>query len=210
MSVPRARRRQPLSPQRIYETALGIVARHGVEALSMRKLAAELRVDAMSIYHHVADKQALLMGVYQAVLEELPLPATDVRWQQSLREQGKRFYRLARKYPEIFPRLISSQYATPREIETYQRIREILMKAGLGEEDANRTTTAIYTYATGVAQVAASALHGRLPYGTEKASAPKSARPYNPEKDFDFSIELMISGIEKLLEAKRSRSRKAR
>ena len=62
-------RREPLTAERIYQAALDLMQETGVEDLSMRKLASALGVDAMSIYHHVENKQALLLGVFQTVLE---------------------------------------------------------------------------------------------------------------------------------------------
>lgn len=206
MARPVGRRRRPLTPARIYRTALRLARARGVEDLSMRKLAAALGVDAMSIYHHVPDKQALLLGVYQTVLAELPLPEADgAAWRASLRELGLRFYRLARKYPSVFPHLISSRYATPREIEIYHRVRAILEGAGFGTEEAARTTRAIYTYATGIALVAINAEHPRrlYQYGPRRAAA---VPPAEPEADLIASIELILAGIEQRLGARRGRA----
>lgn len=211
MSPPAPRRRRPLTPARIYRAALAIARARGVEELSMRRLAGALGVDAMSIYHHVPNKQALLLGVYQTVLAELPLPQrAGGRWQARLRELGRKFYRLARKYPGIFPHLISSPYATPREIEIYHRVREILQQAGLGEDEAARTTRAIYTYATGIALVAANAQHPRrlYQYGREPAAGAWPGRGGTPEADFGSSIELIIAGIETRLGRARGRRRR--
>lgn len=66
--------RTPLSEQRIHLAALELVDRDGLDRLSMRRLAAELGVEAMSLYHHVADKGAVLDGVVAAVLDEMQLP----------------------------------------------------------------------------------------------------------------------------------------
>ena len=51
--------RAPLSREQVLRAALGYVDRHGLEALSMHKLGAELGVRAMSLYKHVADKDDL-------------------------------------------------------------------------------------------------------------------------------------------------------
>ena len=208
MVRPAPPRRRPLTPARIYRAALAIARARGLEDLSMRRLAGALGVDAMSIYHHVPNKQALLLGIYQTVLAQLPLPERHGgEWQESLRELGLRFYRLARKYPNIFPHLISSPYATPREIEIYHRVREILRQAGFGEDEAGRVTRAIYTYATGIALVAANAHHPRrlYQYGAGRAPAGLPALRAEPQRDLVSSIELIIGGIEKRLAQSRGR-----
>jgi AcrR family transcriptional regulator len=56
-------KRRSLDRRRILVTALRLVDREGLEALSMRKLGAELRVEAMSLYNHVPNKSALLDGM---------------------------------------------------------------------------------------------------------------------------------------------------
>ncbi|HEX7044306.1 MAG TPA: TetR/AcrR family transcriptional regulator C-terminal domain-containing protein [Burkholderiales bacterium] len=204
-------RRQPLSPDRIYRAALAIIDREGVESLSMRRLAAALGVDAMSIYHHVPSKRALMQGIYETVLGELPLPAPDDgAWQEALRALGRRFRALARRYPKVFPHLIASAEATAREIEIYQRLCAILTRAGLSAVDASRATRAIYTYATGLALVAATALCRRRRHQGASAPPDDARSRGEGEQDFAFSIELLIAGIERCLRAPRKAAARTR
>lgn len=71
MVADRSQRRAPLSRDRVFEAAIALADRDGIEALTMRKLAKELDVEAMSLYHHVANKEALLDGVVDMVLAEV-------------------------------------------------------------------------------------------------------------------------------------------
>lgn len=149
----------------------------GVEALSMRRLAAVLGVDPMSIYHHVPGKRALLQGVYQRVLEELPIPRRRAGgWQAVLRELARRFHALARRHPRVVPALLASPERTPREREIHAAIDASLAEAGFDLDERRRLARAIYTYATGLAGVAAR----------------------EPTPDLEFGIDLMIAGIEAL------------
>lgn len=199
MTKKAAARREPLTPERIFRTALALMDESGVEELSMRKLAAALGVDAMSIYHHVANKQALLLGVFQVVLEELPLPdPAPTDWKQALRELGKGFHLLARRYPGIFPYMMTSPYGTPREQEIYQYIRRALQRAGISEEDRPRATAALYTYGIGMANVATHGLSLRPLYG-EPLPAPGQPVPGPSDEDVEFSINLILAGIERLV-----------
>ncbi len=59
---------EPLTRGRILKMALSLVDEHGMEALSMRRLAKELGVDPMAIYHHVPGKRALLTGLIEESL----------------------------------------------------------------------------------------------------------------------------------------------
>lgn len=192
-----AARREPLTQERIFQTALALMNESGVDDLSMRKLAAALGVDAMSIYHHVANKQALLLGVFQTLLEELRLPEpAPADWKQALRELGKGFHLLARRYPGIFPHMMSSPYGTPREREIYQYIRNALQRAGIREEDRPRATAALYTYGIGMANVATYGLNLRPLYGEPLPEQPLSGLA---DEDVEFSIDLILAGLERLL-----------
>ena len=54
--------RLPVSRERALDVAIAIADAEGLEALTMRRLAKELKVEAMSLYHHVANKDAILDG----------------------------------------------------------------------------------------------------------------------------------------------------
>ncbi len=182
-----------LTRERIVAAALARIEAEGADELSMRKLAAELGVDPMSIYYHLPDKQALLLAVFDLVLAELPLPDASLPWREALRAVGRQFHRLAIAHPRIFPLLIASPYGTPREAEVHLALRDLLLRAGFGPEDCARVTQAIYTYAVGVARTAAHGL--RLKPFYEPGVAPPPPGPPMSEAEVDFSIELMIAGI---------------
>jgi AcrR family transcriptional regulator len=197
--------RAPLTADRIHAAALALVDEAGVEALSMRKLATALGVDPMSIYHHVPGKQALLHGVFQRVLRELPIPrAAGLSWQDVLRTLARRFAALARRHPRLMPALLASPFSTPREREIHGAIDAALARAGFGVDDRRRLAQAIYTFASGLAGVAANGPGGRPVFdGSGARRAPRAggdaprART-DPAADLEFSVELMIAGIEAL------------
>lgn len=70
----RAGKRPRLTKDALFATALKIVDAEGLEALTMRRLAAEVGVEAASLYHHVPNKDALLDGVLIKMREELRIP----------------------------------------------------------------------------------------------------------------------------------------
>jgi AcrR family transcriptional regulator len=61
----------------------------GIDALTMRKLARALGVEAMSLYHHVANKDDILDGMVDLVFAEIELPADDVEWATSMRRRAQ-------------------------------------------------------------------------------------------------------------------------
>jgi AcrR family transcriptional regulator len=77
--------RPALSRERVLEAAIGLADAGGIGALSMRRLAQELGVEAMSLYHHFANKDELLGAMLDAVYAEMELPAIGPDWRADLR-----------------------------------------------------------------------------------------------------------------------------
>jgi AcrR family transcriptional regulator len=68
------RRTTPLTTDELFERALHIADKDGLEALTMRRLAADVGVEAASLYHHIPNKEALLDGVVVRMRSEIHLP----------------------------------------------------------------------------------------------------------------------------------------
>src|SRR5687768_5829904 len=89
--------RQALDRRRILEAALRFVDANGLDALSMRKLGAELGVEAMALYYYLPNKAALVQGMLGLVLEELQLPTappTGADWADLVRQAALSFRQL--------------------------------------------------------------------------------------------------------------------
>ena len=69
-----AGRSEPLSREEIVDAALAIVDAEGLEALTMRRLGAALGVEAMTLYYHVPNKEALLDLTVERMRSEMRLP----------------------------------------------------------------------------------------------------------------------------------------
>ncbi len=78
--------RTPLSKERVLRAAIEFADERGVDALSMRKLAQELGVEAMSLYNHVANKDEILDGIVDLVAAEVELPAPGTDWKAAIRQ----------------------------------------------------------------------------------------------------------------------------
>lgn len=74
--------RAPLSAARIVEAAIAFSDTHGLSALTMRSLAAELGVQPMSLYHHVDGKEAIVAGMIDALLSQTDLAAGAKDWRE--------------------------------------------------------------------------------------------------------------------------------
>src|SRR5690349_8477694 len=106
----------PLSREKILAAALAIVDREGLAALSMRRVAEAVGVEAMSLYHHVANKAALLDGVYELVLAELPPWKRSSSWRASLRTRAIDLRATLRAHPNTLPLFATRPAATPAAI----------------------------------------------------------------------------------------------
>ena len=78
--------RIPLSRERVLQAAIELADEGGIEALTMRKLARALGVEAMSLYNHVANKGDLVDGIVDLVISEVELPASAETWDVAVRE----------------------------------------------------------------------------------------------------------------------------
>ena len=76
----RTKRRAPLNRERVLRAAVALADKGGFESLTMRKLAKELGVEAMSLYNHVANKDDLLDGMVDLVFAEIELPSSAGDW----------------------------------------------------------------------------------------------------------------------------------
>ena len=79
--------RRPLTRERVLRAALAFVDERGLEELSMRKLAQELGVEAMSLYNHVENKDDIVNGVVGLVVDEIAPPAGS-DWKAALRQSA--------------------------------------------------------------------------------------------------------------------------
>ncbi|HET6351640.1 MAG TPA: TetR/AcrR family transcriptional regulator C-terminal domain-containing protein [Coriobacteriia bacterium] len=135
------KRTTPLTPDEIFAKALEIIDAEGEKALSMRRLAAELGVEAMSLYHHVANKDAVLAGVVNLALATPTLahPATDKTWQAIVVSVVLDFRAALVAHPNVLP-LIT---ARPPEHAPAKRVYigaplQFLLAQGFSEECASQ------------------------------------------------------------------------
>jgi AcrR family transcriptional regulator len=80
--------RAPLSRERVLRTAVAFADRHGLESLSMRKLADELGAGAMSLYHYFPNKEQLLDAMVDVVFSEIEPPSLELDWKTAMRSRA--------------------------------------------------------------------------------------------------------------------------
>jgi AcrR family transcriptional regulator len=95
----RSQPRVPLSRERVLDAAIRLADEGGIESLSMRKLARELGVEAMSLYKHVANKGDLVDAIADLVVSEIDLPAATEEWDVAVRTCAVSAYETFMRHP---------------------------------------------------------------------------------------------------------------
>ncbi|MEU4233678.1 TetR family transcriptional regulator [Nonomuraea sp. NPDC026600] len=179
-----ARRGTPLTPEEIYSTAMRLVDEVGVEGLSMRKLAAELDVNPMSLYHHVASKTALISQICATQGLRVELPEEDLPWPERVRMLAHAYRGLSRAHPSMWryvhahPEVIASRTGGLWDV-----LFPILVTAGVPESELRRTADVLYGFVTGLV-FAESA--GHIGQGQDSEEA---------DRTFETAIDLIIRGL---------------
>jgi AcrR family transcriptional regulator len=95
-------RRDPLSRERVLRAAMDLADRDGIAALSMRNLARELGVEAMSLYHYVERKEDLLAGIGDMVMREIDLPSGRITdWKSAVRKMAVSHHDALKRHPWV-------------------------------------------------------------------------------------------------------------
>ncbi len=144
-----------LTTEQVLATALEIVDRESVDALSMRRLAQALDRDAMSVYRYAENKAALLDGVVELVLRELVIDPDAQDWTQELRLLAHRYRDLALAHPNVVPLLVTRPLATPLGLRPLGTLRpledflELLIRAGFSPPIALRSYRLFFGFLQG-------------------------------------------------------------
>src|SRR3954451_22091668 len=126
--------RVPLSRARILRAALAIADEQGIDALSMRKLAQALGYEAMSLYNHVANKDDLLDGLLDTVLDETEPPSPDEPWDAAIRASAVSVHDALRNHTWAAPLLMSAAHVRPSRLRYMDLLLGRLRAAGFGPE----------------------------------------------------------------------------
>jgi AcrR family transcriptional regulator len=124
-----AQRRAPLTRERVVRAAIALADEGGIEALSMRKLAKDLGVEAMSLYNHVNNKGDLVEGMVDLVVREIELPA-DPDWEKAIRHCAISAYDTFLRHPWA-----CSLVMAPRDLRLGENARLRYMEWLLGRLD---------------------------------------------------------------------------
>lgn len=147
-------RRSSLTRERVLAEALRLVDEQGLEALTLRALAARLGVEAMSLYNHVDGKEGLRDGIRELLWQELrDALERGTDWRESLRAIARHLRRLSQDHPQAFPLIIGGSSLAEPMLRTAADGLAMLGDAGFDDECSARTLNSVIHYALGYAMM---------------------------------------------------------
>ena len=162
MAATRTTEREPLSRDRVLAAAAALADAEGLAAVTMRRLAADLGVEAMSLYHHLPGKGGLLDGLVETVIVEIEAelaqsrPATDgtdgTDWRDDVRRRCLSARTVMVRHPWA-PGLISSRPTIPpAAYGYYEALLGSMIRGGLTYHLGHRALHSLGSMALGFAQ----------------------------------------------------------
>jgi AcrR family transcriptional regulator len=137
MSSPRAAR-NTLTRDRVMDRALALAEREGLDALTIRALAADLGVKPMAIYHYVASKDVLLDALVDRVFAEVPLPRADEGdgdgWREPLADRSRAMRDLLARHRWALSVLETRAHPGPATLAAHEAVLDVLRRSGFSIE----------------------------------------------------------------------------
>lgn len=201
--------RAPLTRERVVEAALAFTDEHGVELLSMRKLGAELGVEAMSLYNHVPSKAALIDAITEQLYREILVgydPEPGWSWDERARSLAHVYRKVALAHARTFTLMADHAADSIAGMQFLQECFAAFAEAGL---DAPETALAFNTAGAWVVGAVrqelglfAELVAGEgfdpddVPPEFAGAAAMKEACvSWTADQHFDFGLDVIIAGI---------------
>jgi len=219
-SQQRSEKRVPLSRERVIDAAIGLADAQGIEALSMRRLAQELGVEAMSVYHHVANKDEILDGIVEVVLEEFELPQPGAEWKAAVHRTARSAHEVLVRHPWAANLILSGAGTGAARLRYMDSILGSLRQAGFSAEMTDHAYHALDSHIMGftlwqvgmnlgsdehLKELAATFLAqldiAEFPYLAEHVEQHLKPRDPDDSGEFEFGLRLILDGLERLLPA---------
>lgn len=214
--------RAALTAEKVVRTAIEVADRIGVDALTIRRLADELGVKPMSIYHHVPGKEAILDGMVDLVFAEIDAPRPGEPWRGELRRRALSVRTVLRRHPWAPPLMESRTTPGPATLAHHEAVLGCLREGGLSLQLTAHAAAVLDSYLYGFALQEAN-----LPFGGgeqigELAEAIVDAMPvdayprmveftrdhvlvpgYSFGASFEFGLDLLLDGLAAAAESER-------
>ena len=212
--------RTPLSRERILRTAIALADERGAEELTMRKLAKELGVEAMSLYNHVANKGDLLDGMIDMVFSEIEAPVAGGDWKAEMRKRAVSTRAALLRHRWAVGEMEGRSEHGPSNLKIHDAVLGCLRGAGFSIEMTVHAMSVQDAYIYGFAlqqtdmtpetpddfaavaeqqMVDYSAVLGDYPNLVEVVGGHVAKVGYDYEREFLFGLNVILDGLERLL-----------
>ena len=210
--------RTPLSRDRILRAAIDLADRDGFEACTMRKLGAQLGVEAMSLYRYVTSKEDLLSGLVDLVFAEVEVdePGTT-EWRTAMRDRAHSHRAAMRRHNWAIGLMEGRMQPGPASLRVHDATLGILREAGFPFRAAVHANSALDAYVYGFALqerglpaqadgATAEVMREQARHVPEMRDYPYLVEAmgefadagYDYDAEFAFGLELILDGIERL------------
>lgn len=201
-----------LSRDRILREAIRVADQHGLAELSMRSLGAALGVRAMSLYHHVANRDALLDAMVDEVVGEIEVPRIGAPWEEEMRRRAESAHAVLMAHPWSCAQLMSRVNVGPNMLRYVDATIGCLVRGGFTLPEADHAWNVLDSYIYGFtlhklnfpfapeeyAQVAAGYLPSlsatTYPWMHQMTVA-VATRQYDGLHDLAFGLGLVLEGL---------------
>ena len=203
-----SQKREPLTKERIVLKALELVEREGLHGFSFRKLADDLRCEAMSIYYHFPSKAHLFDAMVAHCLGKIEWVPDDAPWREALRHGFASFREVTHQHPAFNQFLVVYRMNSPEGLGMLEKILGIFLRAGFSPEQAARYFRLTGYYLMG-ATLDETSGYAKGPSAAETVPEAILARdfptvvavePYFKASSFDATfftgLDLLLDGIE--------------
>jgi AcrR family transcriptional regulator len=206
--------RPRLSRERVLTAAVGVADAGGIGALTIRSLAQELGAKPMSVYYHVAGKEAILDGIVDVVFSEIDLPSPGGDWRTELRRRAASARQVLRRHRWAIGLMESRTTPGPATLRHHDAVLATLRAAGFSLEMTAHAYALIDSYTYGfalqeaglpfegpdtVAPVAESIMErfagGDYPHLVEMTTGYYFKTTYDFGDEFDFGLNLILDAL---------------
>jgi AcrR family transcriptional regulator len=209
--------RVSLTRELVLRTALMIMDESGIETLSMRLLGTRLGVEAMSLYNHVSNKDDILDGALDLVVEEITIPAKDADWRSAMHERAVSALAAFKRHPWASALMDSRLSSSQGRMRYFDTIIGALHRAGFSFELAARAFSVLDCYIYGFGRQRLNMDSRGEKEDKKRAEAFREIIPgesyphlaqmaelamktgYDEDADFEFGLKLILDGLERLL-----------
>lgn len=209
--MPRPKGGARLDRERIIQAALRVVDVEGLDALSMRRLGAELGVDPMSIYHHVPGKDALVRALVELVFGAMSVPPTGGDWREDVQRWAEAYRAVAVAHPNLVLAIVTDPAAVAvAAAHADEALYAALERSGLPRHEVPAAADTIVDYVNGsvlglaAPPMTASDLAGAIEGALDALPAERTSvrrrflhtEPMDEERRFRFGLELILAGLD--------------